>query len=252
MALHGNSFSLLGFVRNVMQKQHKRTLKEEIEMKRQKTMCLVLMVVVMCVLIFTAFASAEKLLYEQTFDTGDNNTIVRALLGRYQDYFLEESPGGLDKPMWSFEDGTLVFKRHNMVAFGTMWLGDDDWENYRVELRFRVDEYGDYGTIQLGWYADSKNSYRLVMYGPRYYIDKHENGGVTAIHGVPEGQVEFPVGQFRVVSVEVTGTTFKIYLDGQHIDTVEDPNATKTNGGVVVQGANAGITLDYIRVYGLD
>ena len=221
-------------------------------MQKWVTRSFLMVIVAMCLAVFSTFVLAEELLYEQTFDTGDTKSITKALLGRYEHYFLEESPGGLDKPMWSIEDGALVFKRYNTVAFGTMWLGDAEWENYRVEMRFRVDEYGDYGTVQLGWYADSKNSYRLVMYGPRYYIDKHDNGGVSAIHGVPEGQIEFPAGQFRDVVVEVSGSTFKIYVDGKHIDTVEDPDGTNTKGGIVVQGANAGVSIDYIRVYSND
>jgi alpha-L-arabinofuranosidase len=132
-------------------------------------------------------------------------------------------------PKWTVKTGTwnLSYNQTNAsVTPGIMVAGNNDWNNYTLELTAKKTSGSEGMMIYFG-FLDSDNFYDLNLGGwsnTLHAIQKNDNG-ISSLLASQAGSIK--AGQIYKIKVVVSGTNIKAYLDDQLLFDVTDSSPLK-------------------------
>ncbi|MCA9910184.1 MAG: SH3 domain-containing protein, partial [Anaerolineae bacterium] len=137
------------------------------------------------------------------------------------------------------------------VSWGT--LQDLTWDNARVEAVIRVSSFAGNPTRTGLWVrVQSANSFISFMISSlgAYRIARFDNGYVDLVPWTPTNAVRTGDLAVNTLRIDMNGSQFDFYINGQWVDTVTDDS--RSDGRVTFWGATSTIVpvefyLDYIR-----
>lgn len=160
---------------------------------------------------------------------------------------------------WEFTENPAFYEDEGLViptfGFTNGFAGDRSWTDYALEVRFRIDELGEYGGMRLF----VRNQRMWVSYGILFtptgtYVDRLEGAWDVrqryATIGRPEARVK--QGVWHTARVEVKGNEIRVSLDGVFLGAVRDPDNLYPTGDIGFRTENSKITIDYVRVEEID
>ncbi|MCA9904184.1 MAG: SH3 domain-containing protein, partial [Anaerolineae bacterium] len=192
----------------------------------------------------------------------------RAVLAQDCNLLLEDDfPDGYSPNNWwigsgpqsdvYLADGSYAIRIHEIgngqeaVSWGT--LQDLTWDNARVEAVIRVSSFAGNPTRTGLWVrVQSANSFISFMISSlgAYRIARFDNGYVDLVPWTPTNAVRTGDLAVNTLRIDMNGSQFDFYINGQWVDTVTDDS--RSDGRVTFWGATSTIVpvefyLDYIR-----
>eukprot|EP01084_Bolivina_argentea_P089355 161240_1 len=165
-------------------------------------------------------------------------------------------PGGTD-PCWGLR------QESDTLDGGVAWLGDKDpsslsWTDYTVEVDIKVTDANSAG--QAGIFVRAQSVCNSNDCGQQYWIglitSYNElqmgimNNGFTDIQTYDLSKIGYTIvtKQYYLLRVEVTGATFKVYFNNEHIFTETRLSLEYDTGSIALRTFDARARFRYFRV----
>jgi len=156
-------------------------------------------------------------------------------------WYLDSGTGGTPDNFFVDPDAkAMVF---DPVGFGNAFAGDENWTDYAVEADVIIREYPQYGNFRFFlrmnelWYG-----YGVSFLADGAMIFRFDgNWDVREILGeVWDAKAGIPLDTLTHVRVEVRGNQLAIFVNGEQVAQVEDPEAVYPAGRI-------GFRFDFVR-----
>ena len=191
------------FINSIVGIESRSSVVTKINLKGMSDMKIAFSILCILVICTLAFAS-PKVLFEDNF-TGDLTE------------WRMSSPG------WEIDNDTLTFP---VVGFSDIFFGEEDWDNYNIEVDVTPIAYGKWGSVVhsfLGRYDDY-----IVLVESKDYIIKP--------------------GQKVHLRLEVKANKFALYADNKLLAKFEDPEDTYFEGSIGFRADNSAVIIEHVKV----
>ena len=186
----------------------------------------------LCILIICTFAfAAPKILFEDDFSGG-----------------LEE--WRMSSPGWEIDDDALTYP---VIGFNDIFTGEEDWDNYSIEVDVTLIGYGKWGSIRL--------FFRMNELFTGYGVSFHEGGYVAHSFLGRYDNVEVLAESHDFIlkpdqkvhlRLEAKGNKFALYANNKLLAKFEDPGDTYFEGCIGFRADNSAMIIDNIKVTSLN
>ncbi|MBE3577796.1 MAG: DUF1080 domain-containing protein [Limnochordales bacterium] len=176
-----------------------------------------------------SLAASGEVLFQDDFSAGLDN------------WYLDTGTGGTpDKFYADPNTKAMVF---DPVGFGNAFAGDENWTDYAFEAEVTIHEYPQYGNFRFFvrmnelWYGYGVN---FVANGLTIFRFDGNWDVRTVLGEAWDAKAGIPLDTPTHVRVEVKGNQITVFVNGEQVAQVEDPEAVYPNGRV-------GFRFDYVR-----
>mgnify|MGYP000854491854 FL=1 len=214
------------FINSIVGIESRSSVVTKINLKGMSDMKIAFSILCILVICTLAFAS-PKVLFEDNF-TGDLTE------------WRMSSPG------WEIDNDTLTFP---VVGFSDIFFGEEDWDNYNIEVDVTPIAYGKWGSVRL--------FFRMNELFTGYGVSFHEGGYV--VHSFLGRYDDYIVlveskdyiikpGQKVHLRLEVKANKFALYADNKLLAKFEDPEDTYFEGSIGFRADNSAVIIEHVKV----
>lgn len=176
-----------------------------------------------------ALAAAGDVLFEDDFSAGLDK------------WYLDTGTGA--NPSNFFVDPAAKAMVFDPVGFGNAFAGDENWKDYAFEADVIIREYPQYGNFRFFLHMNELwFGYGVSFLADGMMIFRFDgNWDVREVLGeVWDPKAGIPLDTLTHVRVEIRGNQLTVFVNGEQVAQVEDPDGVYPSGRV-------GFRFDYVR-----